>query len=333
MKIDKIVGCMIGLAVGDALGVPVEFMDREAIREKYGLLDKMVGGGTWGQKAGTTSDDTAMALAVAEGIIKKPADPVPAIGKNFEKWYLTQPFDIGICSSCVIREARRNGFNWFKASRDFDDMSGGRSGGNGGLMRTAFVGLYYHRIGTVKEYAKNICKMTHWNKDAQNDCALMSMIINVLVDDGTKRDIEDIVMSFPEEKEKRYNLGVIEGYPFMVEPSGSSRNSMACALKCVLTTRTFRDAVLMAVNMGGDTDTIGAITGAIAGALYGADSIPKDWINALDDNVVDRIVKVCTGCAVHRMGGVENVVDRVREWIKGDIPEGNKDSIGCRHEG
>ena len=328
MKIDKIVGTMMGLAVGDALGVPVEFMTKESIQAKYGVLETMVGGGTWGQKAGTVSDDTAMALAVAEGIIKDPVKPVHEIGKRFIDWYNSSPFDIGCCSAMAIMGAIENRGDWFTASMEYDRKSGGRSGGNGGLMRTAFVGVYYKDTKEVKRKAMDICKMTHWNEDAQNDCALMSLIINALIDGGTKEDIEDIVMKFPEEEEKRYNLGVIEGYPFMVEPSGSSRNSMACALKCVLTTRTFRDAVTMAVNMGGDTDTIGAITGAIAGALYGTEAIPNEWISALDVKVRDRIIKDCINGAVHRMGGVDNVISAVREWGKRKVQAGNENTVG-----
>jgi len=333
MKTDKIVGTMMGLAVGDALGVPVEFMDRESIRDKYGVLDKMVGGGSWGQKAGTVSDDTAMALAVAEGIIKDPKNPVPAVGDKFIEWYEGKPFDVGICCSQVINRAMWNGRKWHEASRWYDYTSGGRSGGNGGLMRSAFVGAYYGSTRDVRKYAKDICKMTHWNEDAQNDCVLLCLIINALIDGGTKEDVEDIIMSFPEDESKRYNLGVIEGYPFMVEPKGSSVNSMSCALKCLLTTRSFKDAVVMAVNMGGDADTIGAITGAMAGALYGADAIPKDWKEALDSKVVDKIINVCSMAAIKKCGGIDDAIRDICGWSEKKVQEGHEDTVGFGHEG
>lgn len=301
MKIEKMIGCMVGLAVGDALGLPVEFMDREQIYEQYGVLEKMVSGGTWGQTAGTVSDDTSMALAVAEGIIKNHNDPVPSVGENFIRWYEGKPFDVGVCCSMVISDVMNDeNRDWFRVAQDYDRRSYGKSGGNGGLMRTAFVGCYYRNKEDVEKVAKEICGMTHWNEDAMKDCAMVSLIIHSLIDGGGKEAIEKIV----EEKGKgRYDIGMIEGYPFRVRPSGYGVNSLKCALKCVLTTRSFRDALVMAVNMGGDTDTIGAITGAIAGALYGIDNIPKEWVESLDSDVLGRIGGVVGEAALFRFGG------------------------------
>ena len=315
MKIEKIVGTMMGLAVGDALGVPVEFVNAEDIRKRYGVLDKMTGGGTWGQEAGTVSDDTAMALAVAEGIVNNANNPVPEIGKRFIDWYKGRPFDIGFCCASVIQQMEdlegADAYDWFNASKDYDVESGGRSAGNGGLMRTAFVGCYYREPKNVEYYAKDICRMTHYDEGAQLDCCLLSLIIHKLIDGGTKEDIENLVMKY----EIRYNLGEIEGYPFRVEPSGKSWNSLACALKCVLATRSFKDAVVMAVNMGGDADTIGAITGAMAGALYGDEEIPVEWKNALKRDVRTKILDVCSYAGINRMGGVDNALKEVVEML------------------
>jgi len=305
MKIEKMVGCMIGLAVGDALGVPVEFKDREDIYEKYGVLDKMVEGGTWGQPAGTVSDDTKMALCVAEGIVENHVNPIPAIGRKFVEWYESKPFDIGICCASVISDAIRNqsktANDWFRVANEYRYRSGGRSEGNGGLMRTAFVGCYYKTLKDVEKYAFDICGMTHVGM-TQNDCSLVSLIIHELIEGGSKETIERFVKDYSETK-GRYNLGEIEGYPFRVKPSGYGMNSLKCALKCVLKTRTFKEAVVEAVNMGGDTDTIGAITGAIAGALYGIDEIPKEWVNSLDKEIVDKLADVVAEASIYRFGG------------------------------
>ena len=308
-KSGKIIGTMLGLAVGDALGVPVEFLDSGTIRRKHGVLNRMVGGGTWGQPAGTVSDDTMMSLAVAEGIVKAPDNPVPEIGNGFFKWFQSKPFDIGVCCSMAIQGAIWNGGDWYKSAENYDKRSGGKSGGNGALMRTAFVGAYYPAISDIRKYAKDICKMTHWNDGAQNDCVLLSIIINMLINGCRKEDIEQFVMDCKEGE--RYNLGEIEGYPFSIKPSGGSWNSMACALKCLLTTHSFEDAVVMAVNMGGDTDTIGAITGAMAGAMYGVDEIPKDWSRKLKKSVTDRIAYA----VAKRCGGVDNALN---DLIGGD---------------
>ena len=311
-KINKILGAMFGMAVGDALGVPVEFQSAESIHEQYGVLDEMVGGGSWGQPAGTVSDDTEMGLAVAEGIIDNPNDPVHDIGERFIKWYKGRPFDVGICCSSVIADVMRKGcrtkYDWFVSARDYDATSKGRSGGNGGLMRTAYVGCYYKDPRAVEIQAVDICGMTHHNNEAKIDCSLMSLIIHELINGGDKRDIERLVMKYDDCSE-RYDIGKIEGYPFNIKPSGYSGNSLSCALRCALMTRSFRDAVVMAVNMGGDTDTIGAITGAIAGALYGVEEIPEEWKKALDKKVADRIINVSMKAALNRMGGVEKIAE------------------------
>lgn len=333
MKIEKILGCMIGLACGDALGVPVEFKSREAIYEEFGVIENMVGGGTWGKPAGTVSDDTEMALCVAEGIIENPKDPVPSIGERFVRWYENEPFDVGVCCSIVIARMlgkKSKKADWFRESKRYAAESNGRCCGNGGLMRTAYVGVFYNNLKDVKCNAYDICKMTHNNIDVCDDCSMVSTIIHELIEGGTKETIESIVLG--DKRSDVYDLGDIEGYPFMVKPTGYSVNSLKCALKCVLTTRSFKDAVVMAVNMGGDTDTIGAITGAIAGALYGVEGIPEEWINALDDDAFDRIIHVSMMGAVNRMGGYENVVSRIREWNKEEVQTGNEGSDGCGYE-
>lgn len=322
MKIERLMGTMVGLAVGDALGVPVEFMDREEIYKRYGVLDKMVGGGTWGKPAGTVSDDTEMALAVAEGIIDNPKAPIPYIGERFIRWYNGKPFDVGICCSMVISGVIADGgytsLDWYRVARSYDRNSGGKSGGNGGLMRTAYIGCYYRDKKDVEEIAWDVCGMTHWNSVAQADCSLMSLIIHSLIDGGGKEDIEKLVSGY-EFSKGRYDLAEIEGYPFKVRPSGYGVNSLKCALKCVLSSRNFKDALVHAVNMGGDTDTIGAITGAIAGALYGVDNIPDDWKKSLDRNIMERIVNVCAYAGINRLG-----VDGCMTFAEKNYIENNK---------
>lgn len=331
MKVEKILGCMYGLAVGDALGLPVEFMSRETIAEQYGYLDRMVGDGSWGQPAGTVSDDTEMALAVAEGIVDNPNNPVPEIGKRFLKWYRGKPFDVGICCSTVLNKmVNKEGTakEWFNAAKEYDFQSGGMSGGNGGLMRTAYVGCYYRSPLDVEIKAFDVCDMTHYDAGAKVDCCLLSLMIHRLVDGGGKEDIENLIAEY-RDANGRYNIGEIEGYPFTVSPSGSSWNSMANALRCVLMTNSFPDAVTMAVNLGGDTDTIGAITGALAGTLYGIKGIPEEWKKALKDDVAYRLIDVCMKATINRVGGRKNVVPESFGGSEKDVQTRNEDTVGC----
>ena len=223
---------------------------------------------------------------------------------------------MGICCASVIQKVmlmdKVDRWSWFRAAEEYREESNGRSAGNGGLMRTAYIGCYYKSLKDVEAVAWDVCEMTHRDDIAQTDCSLVGIIIHKLIDGGTKETIEDEVVCY-EDCRKRYSLGQIEGYPFKIEPTGYCVDSLACALKCVLTTRSFKDAVVMAVNMGGDTDTIGAITGAIAGALYGIEEIPEEWIKALDKNVLNRIADVCSHAAINRLGGVGNVIRELCE--------------------
>lgn len=288
-KKDRAFGVMFGLAVGDALGLPFEFMDKYEILEKYGNVKDMIGGGTWGKEKGTVSDDTCMALAVAEGICRDCDNPVPQVGRKFLEWYDTKPFDVGTCIAYTLRNAQR-GIDWYDSAREYNDTTG-QGAGNGALMRTAYVGAYYWHLHEIEKRAKDICKMTHWHKKAQRDCALMSLIIHDLISGKGKNGIEERISTY-EDACVDYDLGVIEGEYFYFAPNGYTVNSMMCALRCVLKTDSFRDAVLMAVSMGGDTDTIGAITGAIAGALYGYTGIPSEWIDSLDKGIRERLYNV-----------------------------------------
>ncbi len=107
---DRILGALLGVAVGDALGAPLEFMSAEEIQRKYGgSVREMVGGGWLSVAPGEVTDDTQMTLAVAEGIIERPHDPVPAIGRRFIKWQDSKPKDIGNCCRAVISCAKAYG--------------------------------------------------------------------------------------------------------------------------------------------------------------------------------------------------------------------------------
>lgn len=106
---NSIAGAMFGVAVGDALGGPVEFMDPESIARKYGHVSSMIGGGWLGLSPGEITDDTQMTLCVAEGIVENPTDPTEAVGRLFIQWANSGPKDIGGACSSSIRNAQRLG--------------------------------------------------------------------------------------------------------------------------------------------------------------------------------------------------------------------------------
>lgn len=294
---DKVLGALLGVAVGDALGAPLEFMSAEEIRSKYVTVRDMIGGGWLNVAPGEITDDTEMTLAVAEGIVESPRDPVPAIGRRFMEWYDSEPKDIGNCCRAVIADAKMNGAktlqDWHEAAQRVNDDTGGRTAGNGALMRTIYVPLYYG-IEQGSRAASAIGRMTH----ANDDSTLALIAYTWAVADITGVD-EDIY--------RRGEIGAVWGKERIeyrmkrvreitdektLRPDGYVLNSLVCAINAIRDTGSFRNALIRAVNLGGDADTIGAITGGLAGAVYGANAIPQRWVNTLDSRIVKRMEKL-----------------------------------------
>ncbi len=301
---DKILGTMFGVAVGDALGAPIEFMSAEAIRRQYGIVRDMIGGGWLNVQPGEFTDDTQMTLAVAKGIVEKPENPIESIGAQFVKWYSSHPKDIGgTCASSISNAIRRSvdatrpsATDWTIAAKETDRTLFGRSAGNGSLMRTAYIGTYYNYIRTVHQRAIGISRMTHYDIGAANDCAAYSKMIHCLVRENNPNAIKLYAQSVGYKTDELSDLG------FKPNPSGYVRDSFATALHCIYTTHSFEEAVTKAVNFGGDADTIGAITGGLAGALYGYDSIPKRWASCISFEDRNDIYRLCIDAATNEGG-------------------------------
>lgn len=288
---NKIFGAMYGVAVGDALGAPLEFMSADEIRTKHGTVRDMIGGGWLNVEPGEVTDDTMMTLAVANGIVENPEDPIQAIGKRFIEWYETDPKDIGNTCRYAIGAAREYGpaptsEQWLNASLETHYALGGKSAGNGSLMRTVYVGLYYSF--EIAVMAEHISRMTHFDVKTGIDCAAYSLIISTILNPMNhytpKENICQVLNSFSDCR-YRYTPEKIAAANFKPRPTGYVVDSFTTALHCILTTSSFEEAVVKAVNLGGDADTIGAITGGLAGAIYGYDSIPDRWTNALQPGI------------------------------------------------
>ena len=305
----RIAGALYGVAVGDALGAPLEFMSAEAIAHAYGTVREMIGGGWLNVEPGEVTDDTQMTLAVAYGILECPEKPVEGIGMRFIKWMESGPKDVGSTCATAIRKAQREARRphsptqqeWLEASYKTHRMLGGRSAGNGSLMRTAYVGLFYDQEAEVCEKAEAISRMTHYDPIAATDCAAYCMMLNRMVredDLNARRDIIRVVLAMYSDCSSRYNYDQLASESFRPNPSGYVVDSFAAALHCIFTTASFEAALVKAVNLGGDADTIGAITGGLAGALYGIAAIPMRWRNTFDrqtDMKLNYLVGVASG--------------------------------------
>lgn len=294
----KIAGALFGVAVGDALGGPVEFMGPDQIAEKYGRLDTMVGGGWLSLQPGEITDDTQMTLCVAEGIVEEPQDPIQAIGRRFIEWANGGPKDIGgACASSIYNAQRIGGKaptaeQWEEAAEATQRSQGHPVEGNGALMRTIYPALYYGNNARAEYWAMKIGQMTHAGFKSSEACILYARMVNLLTASESQAEsqrefLAEHCAAVSEYYEAATALHVVQGRLgcWVVD-------AMRIAVGSMATAGSFREAVVTAVNLGGDADTNGAITGGLAGAWYGYDAIPAEWINALAPDVREKLIQL-----------------------------------------
>lgn len=267
---DKIVGALFGVAIGDALGGPLEFMSAEEIRKKHGRVTEMIGGGWLDLAPGETTDDTAMTLAVAEGIVENPDMPYEAIGRRFIEWYYSGPKDIGNACRQSIHNALENGGDWWEAAQKTQDRQGHAVEGNGALMRTIYPALFYTDENKRRRATRRIAQMTHAGEQSTNLCEEYVESVHAAITGGSIW--------------WRLTPGA--------EPTGYVVDSYNNAIEAIMQTRSFEDAIVEAVNRGGDADTIGAICGGMAGGMYGYDQIPLRWKSSLDPELRGKLLRL-----------------------------------------
>ena len=277
-QMDRYQGAIIGVATGDALGAPLEFMRADEIRRTYGgSVREMVGGGWLSVEPGEVTDDTQMTLAVAEGIVagKTQEEIYTETGANFMLWYSNAPKDIGMTCAAVIsamcNKTTNGAEEWLEESKILYSKTNGKTAGNGALMRTIYPALYYHNTEEAEQIASRIGYMTHWHEASDIAVRLYTRAVNKIVNSdmdetAAKAKVEEIMA--PIRQRAKYTEN---------RPTGYSIDSLICAINAIRDTETFEDALIYAVNLGGDADTIGAITGGLAGAIYGAEQIPVRW--------------------------------------------------------
>ena len=281
LSMDVARGALYGVAVADALGATLEFMSAAEIARRYGTLRDIVGGGWLALRPGQVTDDTEMTLAVAEGIAEQPDAPVEAVGRRFIEWLDTQPRDVGRTCAVALKYARRRG--WADAARFAHDDLGGRSAGNGSLMRSAYPGLWYADRAQALRVAVELSRMTHYDPLASEACKLYTAAIWDMARGGVPAR-QALKAAFGGTRYQAALAGQAR-----LDPTGFVVDTLNCALDAVARTSSLEDAIVRAVNLGGDADTVGAVAGGLAGAMYGYDSIPTRWREALDVRIRARL--------------------------------------------
>ncbi len=306
VKLDKIRGGLYGVAIGDALGATLEFMDQQQIKQKYGQLRDIVGGGWLNLEPGAWTDDTEMMLAMAEGILADPHQPVPHVGERFLVWLDTNPPDVGNTISAAHIEYQKVK-DWHKAALLVHDK-GMLTAGNGALMRTLPVALMYRTPVDIYRMSMALARLTHWNPEAGLTCCLYCLLVMEILS-GTRdkllawnnakdKFLSHIARQYSGEAESLILLAfnAVELWPReRLKPTGYTVDSLACAVWCFLHYKTFEEALVGAVNLGGDADTIGAITGGLAGVYWGYKIIPERWLAQLSPDQMGRLDRAAEG--------------------------------------
>ena len=294
-NIMKVKDGIVGLIVGDALGVPVEFKSGYDLSQNP--ITGMEGYGTHNQPAGTWSDDSAMTLATMHSIVQKQGIDYDDIMDKFVAWYSeakymqgNSTFDCGFTTSSAISRYVSQNTPALESG-----CKGERDNGNGSLMR--ILPLAYIK-DIDYETIENVSGLTHAHPRSKIACVLyVEMAKSMLENSGLTMEehifsacdkIKEYYKDSPELKhfERIFNndLEIISGKGYVI-------STFEVVVRCLLITDNYADAVLEAVNIGIDTDTNAAICGGLAGIYYGFDSIPVDWVNEIDR--IDEVLSLC----------------------------------------
>lgn len=300
---------LFGVAVGDALGVPVEFKSRDYLDANP--VTDMFGFGTYNQPPGTFSDDSSLTFCLAEALTKE--FDLNEIAGNFVSWvddaYWTprgRVFDIGIATDNAIDRLRRG---------ERPDLAGGisvSSNGNGSLMRISPLLFYIvdKPIEERYEITKLVSSITHGHIRSVIACFYYLEFARQLLESKDKwaiyRNLQTLVPAYLNELE--INPEEIELFSRLfhedisllsvneIQSSGYVLHTLEASIWCLLTTDNYANAVLKAINLGEDTDTTGAVTGGLAALLYGLENIPENWKKQLArhddiDDLTERLAR------------------------------------------
>ncbi len=271
-KVDRIRGCAVGAAIGDAMGMPLEFGPRIPSNS---LVREMQAGRL---AAGAFTDDTEMALALAESLLThRPLDPAD-LAQRFVAWYHTNPPDIGIHTASVLARIDQ-GEKWQQAVETVQSVKPD-SAGNGSVMRCWPVALAYHNNPDLLLTDSRLqSRVTHPHQDCQAGSAFVNAVIYYLMQGQAPE--EAVTQALDDAKVPTGLWEVIEAAPHKsrenLANTGWVRHTLESAIWGLLTTSSFEEAVVAVVNLGNDADTAGAVVGALTGAAYGLSGIPQRW--------------------------------------------------------
>lgn len=279
-RADRVAGAVVGSAAGDALGAPFEFGPAGAFSARFpdgaGLL---CGGGGW--DPGEATDDTQMAVLVGESLLERGGLDLPDVFDRFRRWAGSEPKDIGLQTEDVLT----NGEQWDRAAALHFRING-RAAGNGSLMRATTSAVYFAHAGrtATMEAARRIAALTHGDRAAWEGTAVFHELLRVALTGedpltAVPRTLDEV---HPDHRRRWATALAPDWHPALAtEFNGAVWPCLATALWALRTTDSFESALAAAVDVGGDTDTVAAATGGLAGAVYGIDAVPDRWTTLL----------------------------------------------------
>jgi ADP-ribosylglycohydrolase len=280
--VDRAGGAVVGSAVGDALGAPFEFGAAGVFSARFpepGYGGEMCGGGGW--EPGEATDDTQMAVCVAESLLERGGLDLPDVFARFQRWAAADPKDIGLQTEDVLT----NGLPWDRAA-DEHFRTNQRAAGNGALMRAATSGVYFAVRGRAATLGagRRLAALTHGDPAAWEGTAIFHELLRVALNgDDPIAAIPDTLTAVQPDHRERYATVLAPNWrpEQATEFNGAVWPCLGSAVWAVRITGSFEEAVRAAIDLGGDTDTVAAVIGALAGAVHGLGAVPTRWTEPL----------------------------------------------------
>ena len=285
---DRFRGVLLGLAIGDALGAPLEFQEP---RDPTHYVTEMIGGGWLQLPPGVWTDDTQMTLCIVDSLLTRRVFDPDDIAQRFVTWLQSNPPDVGNHTRYVLTSISK-GVPCETASVKAQEGAP-HNAPNGSLMRCAPLALFfYQNPDYVATLSPVLSRITHAHADCEQSCVFLNVAIAILLTGANKHTAvqEAERACYMASEELRSRLRRAQEATNNTSPTGHVLDTLEVAIWAFLHTSSLEAALIEVVNRGADSDTVGAVCGALAGAYYGLSGIPERWYNALfeHENFLER---------------------------------------------
>ena len=290
---DRYLGCLVGLALGDALGAPLEFLSRDQIVATWGEVRDLLGGGWLNVDPGEYTEDTQLAVTLAASIVSLGRVEPQDMARRFVAWLQAGPTDVGKLTRLAIRY-HEQGLPWQEVGpRVCIDLIG-RCAGNGSVMRCAPVGLL-HALRPAQLIRDSILtsQLTHADPQPVWAAVAVNLAIAELLAGRRANLIPRVAAQIEEPRVQRALLQAPSLARKDVRSGGYVLETLSAAFWALENHPGFEEVVVAAVNLGDDADTVGAVAGALAGAREGFGAIPARWLAQLHD--VEPLAELARG--------------------------------------